>query len=323
MNNKIRITIVIVYFLITCQTFADTITLKDGSRIEGRIINATTEYVVIDTKDSKTLQISHQQIQSILFSWVDRVYLTSGQKITCKIINRIQPLLHIVTETGFQEISLSDVKMFYYYTSENLTVPQLSVTGLDFKNERAFKPKEIGGELYFGISIGHYRPPLNEWKENFMPAAWNFNGGFKTGYYLTNSLSFGVGIDYNQFEYTHFDDLECKYKTVYIYGGLEYALKVEKSPASYIFMGLDAGLLNFRGNVYLLSFRKIDFNENSIALMPYIGARTFINRRFSVGIEAAYLFEKRKPIPIPVEWINNLEIDFSGPIAFIKILYYL
>ena len=323
MRTKILLVPFILLFLMPCIAFSDIITQTDGSRIEGRILNATETHVVIETDDSKTLQIPQSEIKSIFFSWADSVHLISGDKIKCKIIKRISPDLHIITTEGLQKIPLVDVKMFFYHSAQGLQIPTLPTTGRDFQNQKAFTPKGLKNSFNFGMSYGIQRPPMNKWKEEFMAAAWDFTGSAKLGFFLTNSISLGVGMTFANYSQVHHEDINSRYNSYHIYGSLEYFLEVEKSPASYIFLGVDAGLFNVRGKLHLYSFREIEFNENSFAFMPKVGARTFLEKRVSFSLEAAYLFAKSGSIQIPVEYIDDFVIDFNGFLISFNMLYHL
>ena len=138
MVRKIYDKILLLIFLISGTVLSDTITLSDGKRISGRILNSTKSYIAMVTDDYQTIQIPHDRITSINFSWADIVHLSSGEKIECKIVNRIMPNLIIVTTAGLQEIPSENIKMFFYHSIRGLEVPALPTTGADFKNQKEF-----------------------------------------------------------------------------------------------------------------------------------------------------------------------------------------
>ena len=310
-------------FLIPIYALSDIITLTDGSKVNGRILSSTERYVRIRREDSRSAQILHSEIKSIFFTWADMVYLSSGEKLKCKIVNRSEPDLLVVSTKGLQRIPLTNIKMYFYHSAEDLEVTELPITGPDFKNEKPFPTKGLSNTIYFGLNGGAHWPPIKKWKKEFMSPAWLFTGGAKVGYYLTKSLSIGGGFEFDTYRQTHYENIDTRYSTYYFYGSVEYAQRIEKNPASYVFIGTDVGLFKTRGTLYLYSYRDIEFNVNNIAFMPRIGARTFGNQHISFSIEMAYLFAKSGSIDIPLVVEDTLVIDFSGFKLFFGIFYYL
>lgn len=323
MVRRTRFVLFLFLFFISRIALSDIITLSDGKRVRGRILNSTKNYVAMVTEDSQTIQIPHDKIKSIHFSWADVVHLTSGEKIKCKIVNRVPPNLLVITEDGLQKIPLENLAMYFYHSAEALDVSGLPVTGLDFKNQKEFPLEDTRTNFYLEIKAGTHRPPYNRWKQDFMGASWDFSGGAGAGYYLTKWLALDGGIEYSLYRFTHYEDLESKYHTYYIYGGLEFSKQIVKSAAVYLFLGADVGYFNAQGNIYLFSFRKIEFNENALAFNPRAGVYTSINRQFSLSLEIGYFIAKVGPIEIPVENTDNPEINFNGISAFLRLLYHI
>jgi len=323
MVGRTRCVLFLFLFFIPRIALSDIITLSEGKRIRGRILNSTKNYVAMVTEDSRTIQIPHDKIKSIHFSWADVVHLASGEKIKCKIVNRVPPNLLIVTGYGLQKIPSENIAMYFYHSAEALNVSGLPVTGVDFKNQKEFPLEDTRTNFYLGIKAGTHRPPYDRWKQDFMGASLDFSGGAGAGYYLTQWFALGGGIEYSLYRFTHYEDLESKYHTYYIYGGLEFSKQIIKSAAVYSFLGVNVGYFNARGHIYLFSFRKTEFNENTLAFNPRAGIRTSINRQFSLSCEIGYFFATVGPIEIPVENTDNIEINFNGISAFLSILVHI
>lgn len=323
MARRTRFVLLLFLFFIPRIALPDIITLSDGKRVRGRILNSTKNYVAMVTEDSQTIQIPHDKIKSIHFSWADVVHLASGEKIKCKIVNRVPPNLLVVTEDGLQKISLENIAMYLYHSAEALDVSGLPVTGLDFKNQKEFPLEDTRTNFYLGIKVGTHRPPYDRWKEDFMGPSWDFSGGAGVGYYLTRWLALGAGIEYSLYRFTHYEDLESKCHTYYIYVGLEFSKQILKSANAYLFIGANVGLFNAQGNMYLLSFRETEFNENTLAFIPRAGVNTSIDRHLSLRLEIGYFFAKVGPLKIPVEDTDNLEINFTGISTFLSLLVHI
>lgn len=307
-------------FICSSSAFSDMIKLSDGSKVEGRILSSSQRYINIRKDDSNTVQILHSKIESIFFTWADMVYLISGETIKCKIVNRIPPNLHIVSSDGSRKIPLNKIKMYFYHSAEALEIPECPVTGPEFKNEKPFPPKDLTHNIYFGIQWGAHWAPTKDWMEDFMSAAWQYSVGIRTGYYITNLLSFGGGIEYDSYSHTHYQNIDSEVKTIFYYIGAEYAKKIGKNPDAYGFIGMNVGGFNTTGTLNLYSYREIEFNVNSVTFMPRIGVRGFLDKHLSLGVEAAYLFAKSGSISVPTG--SDLVIDFSGFSTFLSVLYY-
>lgn len=325
----------IVLFLNPCILFSDTITLIDGSRIEGRVLNSTEGYVYIADKDSTIHHIRHNQIKSVYFSWADVIYLSSGNTIKCKIINSVSSNLHVLTEEGLQIIHFSEIKMYFYHSAEGITTPDLPITGSDFKNQKAFRPKGLKHSLYFGFHYGNNLSPYKS-ERRLSNSELDLDIGIKGGYYLTNSISFGGGFKYAKYCFDNYLNLQSLFSTINLHGDLEYSVRVEKRPASYAFIGLNIGVFNVYGQIFctyidpeshkddpILLVKEITFNKKSYALIPHIGVRTFLEKRISVGLEIAFLFENSEPIQIPLEFMDDLITNFRRFYFSINMSYHI
>ena len=322
MKQKSIISFFIAFIFLTISAFADEITMNDGTKIKGRILSATVSHVIIKSEEQGTIQISHPEIKSILFSWADKIYLASGETVIGKIVNRDPFNLLVVTKDGLLSIPLSNLRMYFYHSSQDLRIMKLPLTGNDFKNDKAFPPKPLKNRFFLGLNSGWHLPPYNEWKKEFMGGAWMASGGIKAGYHPTESLAVGVGLRFDFYRYVHYEDYESQYLTIYANAGLEYARKIKALPPSYAFIGLDVGLLNLSGRCHLYSFREIELNEISIAIIPKIGVRTFLNNNVTLGVEIAYFMANTGSIDLPLECIDELNISFNGISAFFNVLYY-
>ena len=322
---KKKIMIIHCVALLFCQlsAFSDTITLTDGSKVEGRILSASESHVVIRREDGGTVQIPHGEIGSLVFSWADEVYLISGETLKCKIVQRVPPNLMVITQEGPQTIPLTDVRMYFYHSAQDLQVPGLPATSEDFKNEKIFLPGSLKQKFYVGIQGGGHWPPISQWREEFMAGAWVFSSSTKTGYHLTESLSLNAGVELDWYRFTHYEDYTSQYLTLHFSTGAEYVRRIQTTPLSYIYAGASIGLFNSQGTLYLYSYRSIEFNNYTIAFSPKIGARSFMTKHIALGVEFAYIFAKSGSIDIPVEDYADMVIDFSGFTAFFSLLYYL
>ena len=206
MKQKFVITLYLVFILAYLPVFADEVSLTDGSKIRGRILNATISHVIIKSDEQGTIQISHNEVKSIEFSWADKIYLMSGETVICKIVNRDPFNLLVVTEDGLLSVPLSNLRMYFYHSSRDLRVPKLPITGEDFKNEKAFPPKPLRNRFFLGLNSGWHLPPYNEWKREFMGGAWMASGSIKAGYHPTESLSIGIGLRFDLYRYVHYED---------------------------------------------------------------------------------------------------------------------
>jgi hypothetical protein len=276
--------------------------------------------VSILTASSKTVVIPHSEIAHIVFTWADMVYLKSGEVISCKIVNRIPPDLVLATETGTRRVPLPDIQMYYYHSTRRLQVPSMPATGIDFKNERSFKQSDIRRKFYLGVIAGAHLPPIGEWKESFMAATWIFSGGGRFGIFLKPSFVANLGVEYSYYKFNHHDDYTTEYGTTFIFGGVELVKQINRTPIIYFFVGADVGFFRAEGNLHLFSYRKIDFSDDGFAFLPRVGTRLHVGGRLTVGIEGAYLFVK--PVPVPLEGLDDLSIPFSGPSTFFNILYH-
>ena len=322
---KKKIMIIHCVALLFCQlsAFSDTITLTDGSKVEGRILSASESHVIVRKESGGTVQIPHSEVRFLVFSWADEIMLVSGETLICKIVQRVPPNLMVVTQEGSRSIPLKDVRLYFYHSAQDLRVPGLPATGEDFKNEKAFLPGSLKHKFFLGIQGGGHWPSVSQWREDFMAGEWIFSSGIKTGYHLTESLSLNVGVESDWYRFTHYEDYTSQYLTLHFSTGAEYVRKIQASPLSYIYAGASIGLFNSQGTLYLYSYRSIDFNTYTIALSPKIGARSFMNKHIALGLEFAYLMAKSGSIDIPVEDYADMVIDFSGFTAFFSILYYL
>jgi RNase P/RNase MRP subunit p29 len=323
MKKKIMIVHCVALLLCQLPAFSDTITLTDGSKVEGRILSASESHVVVRKESGGTVQIPHGEVQFLVFSWADEIMLVSGETLICKIVQRVPPNLIVVTQEGPQNIPLKDVRMYFYHSAQDLRVPGLPATSEDFKNEKAFLPGSLNHKFFIGIQGGGHWPPIGQWREDFMAGAWTFSGGIKAGYHLTESLSLNAGIDLDWYRFTHYDDYTSQYLTLYFSTGATYVRRIQASPLSYIYAGASIGLFNSQGTFYLYSYRSIDFNNYTIAFSPKFGARSFMKKQIALGVEFAYLVAKSGSIDIPVENYPDIIIDFTGFTAFFSILYYL
>jgi hypothetical protein len=322
MKQKSVIMLCLVFISTHLSAFSDEVTLTNGTKIKGRIQNATSSYVIIESEEKGTIQISHPEIKSILFSWADKVYLVSGETGTCKIVNRDPFNLIVVTGDGILSVPMSNLKMYFYQSSQDLQIPKLPTTGEDFKNEKAFPPKPLKNRFFLGLNSGWHLPPYSEWKKEFMGGAWMASAGIKAGYHIVESFTIGIGLRFDAYRYVHYEDYTSHYWTIFANSGVEYMRKIKALPPGYAFIGLDIGLLHLSGNCHLYSFREIELKEVSIAVIPKIGIRTFLNKNVTLGVEIAYFIARTGPIDLPVECGDELVISFNGISAFLSVLYY-
>lgn len=225
--------------------------------------------------------------------------------------------------------------MYYYHASQNLEIPSLPATGAAFKNLKEFRPKGLKHRIVFGIQHSTHFFPYKE-KRRLSNADWILGGTIKLGYFFTNTIFFGSRITYGKYESEYFKDLQSAYSSLNAYGSVEYNFDIEKSPRSYVYFGVDFGIITAKGNViytYLDPESEEDnptyitdeltFIRRSPGYMPRVGFRTFVEKRFSAGIEIAFLFENSKSVTIPNEYMKDLATFFKGFYFSLNVLYYL
>lgn len=322
MKQKFVISFFIAFIFLNISAFADEIKITDGTKIKGRILSATVSHVIIESEERGTIKISHPEIKSIVFSWADKIYLASGETVICKIVNRDPFNLLVVTEDGLLSIPLLNLRMYFYHSSQDLSITKLPITGDDFKNDKAFPPKPLKNRFFLGLNSGWHLPPYNKWKREFMGGAWMASGGIRAGYHPTESLTIGMGLRFDFYRYAHYEDYISQYLTLYANSGVEYSFKLKALPPSYAFIGLDFGLLSLLGKCHLYSFREIELNELSIAVVPKIGVRSFLNNNVALGVEIAYFIANTGSIDLPIECSDELNISFNGISALFNVLYY-
>ncbi len=320
MKGKPACFLSILIFIWSTPIFPDIIKLTDGSKVEGRILNADERYVNIRKNEGRKVQVLHNKIESIIFTWADMIYLESGETLKCKIVQRIENNLRVVASDGPRMVPFENIKMYYYHTAQHLEIPELPETGPEFKNEKPFLPNNLAHEIFIGIHGGVHWPSLSNWKKDFLGVVFQYSGGIKAGFYLNGNISIGAGITLDFYDYTHYEDLDSHIKTLFYYGGIEYAIQIGKKSGAYAFIGVNTGLFQTTGTCYLYSFREIALKSINMAFMPRIGARAFLNRNLSVGIEAGYLLGKSGSIATGL--VNDLTIKFNGFSTFLNILGY-
>ena len=299
---------------------ADRIHRIRGSSIEGRITGASAEGVRIKPYSSRTVLVPHAEIQSIVFTWADVVYMKSGESYRCKIVNRIPPDLIIVTETGEQRIRFAEIQMFYYHSAQNLTVPMLPPTGNDFKNDRSLAVTDIQRRIYFGLIFGTHLPPIRDWNESFFAATWIISAGGRMGVILKPTLNCNLSFEYSLYNYLHYNEFKTEFHTLFISAGAEWVRQINRNPITYASIGADAGILVGSGHLYLFSYRKVDFLETTPGFLPRAGIRMHIGGRITLGMEAAYLFAK----PLVLQTVDDLTLDlsFQGPSVLFNMLFH-
>ncbi len=302
---------------------SDVIRLSDGSRVQGTILNATPVYIAVETEGTKTVQITHNQIESITFIWADVVHLTNREKLICKIANQTDSSLIVATESGVRQIPHSDVAMYFYQRSQNLEIPELPATGELFKNQRELTAADIRYRAFFGLTGGAQWPPLNKWKQSFLGGVWNFSGGLKAGLYIRPSLIGYIGLHIDLYSHNYDEDIRSRYNSLYLHGGLQYTIRLNKKPFTLIYFGADAGLFRVAGDIYLYSFRPVHLSDQSIACRPFIGLRTFMTNTVSLNFETGYLIANSGPFQHPVQELDDFGIPFSGFCLLFNALFHI
>ncbi len=316
---------VLLIFLIPIAVLADTIILTDGNQIKGRILSATASDVNIRTEDSITQRIAQARIKEIRFVWADVLHMTSGEKRTCKIVNRDGDNLIIVTSDGPSHVPTSDIRLYFYHTVQGITIPELPATGLDFKNEKSFRMVDAGHKWYAGAYGGVHWPPLKKWKDDLVLRTISyFSGGVKSRVFLNRHLAVGGGIEFDHYRVTDRDDSDMNQTMLGLifYGGAEWIKRIDPSPVTYIFAAFDVGLFLLRGDVWPHSYRDISFNNRSFAVTPSIGIRSFMSDDITLGVEFSYRYAKSGDISITSDPGNSFELDFSGFSCMFSILYH-
>lgn len=325
MSRYCKRCIILLVLLLPMTLLADIVKLNDGNQVKGRILSATDSDLVLRTEDSRTIRISHERIREIQFVWADVLHMTSGEKRTCKIVNRNGNNLIIVTPDGTSTVPTADIRLYFYHTVQGITVPELPATGLDFKNEKSFRLADFSHKWYIGGYGGVHWPPIKKWKDDLVLKSINyFSGGLRGRIFLNKNLAVGVGVEFDHYTITDRNDEDMRQAMTgfIIYGGAEWTKRIDPAPLTYIFAGLDAGLFILNGDVWPHSYRDVSISNQSFAIKPSLGIRTFMGDDIALGLEFAYRYAKSGNIPYTSNHDTSFELDFSGFSCVFSILYH-
>jgi len=323
MNQFITILLI---FCLPLVVLADHITLNDGTKYEGSIVNATQTHVIMQINDSTVIQIPQARIDNLFFSKADHIILLNNQTIKCKILEEVFPNLLFVTEEGIQKEPIINIKRYFYNEVDSLELSALPPTGNLFDNKVSFreKPKNIRQNFFVNINGGIASPPSNNWKKDFLTAAdiFGIQIGGSAGYFVSNNLSVGLGADFITYDNKSEGNLASSLKTSFIYVTASYFANFEFLYFIDFFAGVDFGIFNTTGNIYTYSFREIKIDDSgAIAFRPKIGASYRVTSNLIVNAEGNFIVAKSGNIPYPVLGFEDISIEFNGPLFKAGVTY--
>ncbi len=215
---------------------------------------------------------------------------------------------HLVVSNAFSQDKRSTEKTSTTRLTTDPNHAMSSLIQISKSDSETPKPKSYFIDLFFR----YHNPPVEDWKMQFMAPTWLIMGGGQVGRTVINRFALSFGFTYGAYSHTHFNDRVTRFRLLIPYMNLEYSQPFDHKQNHILYLSTDLGYARIHGDVYLYSFRKIIFNRNQLMWTPRLGYRLHIGRKYAINLEVSYLFLSLKPIEIPVDWLNDLDIQFNG-----------
>lgn len=299
---------------------ADIIVTRDGTLYKGMITAATDSTITI-TDGALTVALSKEVIIAVNFTHSDIVILQSGEEIIGKVTAKEGDDVVIATPAGVQRVKSSSVEHLRYNASGEIKVPELPRTGKHFTNapEDEAVYRTDGKGVYAALQVSNHYAALDDWKNQFTGGVVQTQGflvGIEAGYELSGHVIIGAGyegfstptVEVRATSPT-FDD-HVTYS--FAYGSLLIGGQPSSSPETFIYGGVDAGLLT--GTESIAGMNGVDFDGSGdvVGFRPKAGVRYRTGPRFGLIAELGYLSAKVDQLKVLGTNVPNYSLDFSG-----------
>jgi len=263
---------------------------------------------MLQTENLVFAYINKDEIDSLIFSHADIVYLLSGKNIQCKVLNDNYKYLTIITSMGIQEIYSLDIKRYFYNQGDKLRVLFLPETGEAFSNNEnpnaSFWQEKDFKRIFFGARLG-YTFLTESWKQFTYPDyKWTADmTDLSIGISFVKNLF--VNIGYEITTYTNYKSLNhYNIESAYTYFGFEYTFESEY-------------LLNYLLSINYVNIRIHTENRTPFSsslqtngIRPGVGIFAYINRNISLNFEYAFMFSTAKA-ELKYPSIENRDISLN------------
>jgi hypothetical protein len=156
------------FFLLSTSVLAaepiDTLHLIDGQAQAGIITSASTGSVTL-SKEREQIVFKKSAVTRYVFSSADKVLLSGGDTLTCKILNEQGDTLAIITSTGPRLLSKGEFASIFFNTGARLVATELPQTGQAFRPQQAPSGPTTGTKLYLRAGYGFHSGMLDQWEQ--------------------------------------------------------------------------------------------------------------------------------------------------------------
>jgi hypothetical protein len=321
--------VVLSLFFLQQPVHADTIILKDGSIMSGKIMFAHAQTVRMRV-DTGNVDIAKEQIKSVTFSSADVIRLKSGEAIERKLLSENNDSLYVLTAGGMQAFASGAVEDTLFNLGHPFTINEMPATGPLFTNNGG-APIAAGDFLrnvFIRGAINLHFPRLGQWKNRLILGGGDLISmgllyGIGIGYEFNRNVSAAIQYEAYSSEAEPFGNGTDKAMYRYVYGTFKYSLPISASKQTVLTAALDLGLLEGIDETDVEGYPSVQDSRFIVAPRISIGCTYYLaHENISLSSAAGYLFAKFHDNFNTGVGLPDATIDFSGPTLFVSVQYH-
>jgi opacity protein-like surface antigen len=325
---------IFLYLIVIEFAFADNVIMKDGILLKGTITSSLKDSLNIQT-DAGLTKIAKSDILSIVFANADYLFVIGDNKIVCKIVNKIDDDVIIVTKDGVRKISNSKIDKVQQNVGPELTVSELPETGKQFINHptQSVWTGERKTNVFIRLHLAAHYASLEKWTRQFTisngegsPANGLMYGG-EFGYVINELLQIGAGYEAFTSRKVQITNASPSFTTVASYSFLYASVRaggfLSSTPQLNLYGALDLGSLKGTETEELSTGINFEGDGTTVGFRIKAGAEYYFSGNWSTTCEFGYLSGKVEKISVLGQTVPNYDLDFSGLSLIVAFSYHI
>lgn len=204
---KVSVTVVVtavIAFGLPSSAAADSLILKNGTTVAGRVFSSTADSVTFDGPLGLTVY-AHDSVDIFHFDASDVIQPKEGHPVRGKILRKVDDIVYIATEEGVSPWMNSEIKKVWYGRGAAIDLKALGQTGAAFSSQKVTigVPMLTHQRVYaVGVRFGTHIGMMSDWREQFVlengnhPIATFLQFGPEAYFDITEEFFVGGGIEY-------------------------------------------------------------------------------------------------------------------------------
>lgn len=183
---------------------ADSLILKNGTTVNGRVFSSTADSVTFDGPQGLTV-IAHDSIDVFHFDASDVIQPKEGLPVRGKILRKVDDMVYIATEDGVSPWANGEIKKAWYGRGAAIDLKAFGQTGTAFSSQKVTigVPMLTHQRIYaVGVRFGTHIGMMSDWRNQFVlengthPVATFLQFGPEAYFDITKEFFVGGGFEY-------------------------------------------------------------------------------------------------------------------------------